>query len=668
MAKQLPQNKKKAPTQRVSEPTKRIPVQNTIARQKTTQVFLARYIDVVFPACIAIITFLFLKICLDDQFTNWDDPGYILNDSLIKDVSSQGIKSIFSSAVMGNYHPLTILSYAIEYNYVHLSPMLYHLDSLLLHIITTILVYWFTKLLTRSSVAACITALLFGLHPMHVESVAWIAARKDVLYGAFFIGACICYVYYIRVQAAKRWLYYTGVILLFICALLSKPVAVSLPVTLLLIDYLDKRKWSVSILLDKLPHFALAIYFGFRSIADQKAFHALFTQDVHYGPVDRVLLGAYALITYLWKAIVPANLSNFYPYPDKVGNSLPGIFYIYPLLVIGIILLIVWAFVKKNRAVVFGILFFLVNIALLLQFIPVGGAIIADRYAYIPYFGLFFIVGWLVSKYLQHDEDKKIGYTLLTLSLAGCAIFGFISNERCTAWYDASSLWRDEIEKHPATAPNAYNNLGFEYFKKYSAATDKNERKAYYDSSFYLLNKAIELQKKFVNPYVSLGELERTNGQLDDAKKMYYSALKIDSAFPEAYMGIAIVFAIQNKLDSAAYCFKKTIALKPDWSEAHSNYGNYLDMIGKKDSAIIEYGISIAQNPDLYQGYLNRGNAYLRAGQFDNAHRDFNKAIELDADAGELYYARALYYKAIGDMAHAQSDLQKSTQLGYKIQ
>jgi protein O-mannosyl-transferase len=344
---------------------------------------------------IALLTWLFYKVSLDNLITNWDDPGYVRDNALIKDLSAEGIKNIFSTPIMGNYHPLTILSYALEYSYAGLTPWLYHLDSVLLHIVVTVLVYCFVQLLTKRPVVAGITALLFGLHPMHVESVAWMAGRKDVLYGAFYMAACIGYLYYKRTSGSKKWLWYASVVFLFLCSLLSKPVAVTLPVLLLAIDYFENRKWNMGLLLEKLPLFGISIAFGIKSMIDQKAFGSLATQNVHYNFFERLALGGYAFITYLWKAIIPVQLSCFYPYPPKTDNILPAYYYLY---IVGALAVLfgLWL-LRRNKVVMFGAMFFLINIVLLLQFIPVGGAILADRYSYLPYIGLFFIGAWYVS-------------------------------------------------------------------------------------------------------------------------------------------------------------------------------------------------------------------------------------------------------------------------------
>ena len=653
--------------QQAKAPQQKQPAQ--AAKTATTQGLLSgdlkKSTHLLIALAIGVLVWLFFSVCLNNQLTNWDDPGYIRDNALIKDISPEGLQRIFSTSIMGNYHPLTILSYALEYSRVRLEPWRYHLDSLLFHIIVTMLVYWFVVLLTRRPVAAVITALLFGLHPMHVESVAWLAGRKDVLYGIFYVAACITYVYYIRAAGSKKRGFYFGVILLFVCSLLAKPVAVTLPVALLLVDYFEKRKISFSLLIEKIPHFAISVGFGIKSVMDQKTFGALGTQNVKYSFIERIGLGGYALVTYLWKAIIPLRLSCFYPYPMKEGGSLPVVYYLYPVIVAGAIFAL-WHFGRRNKVVVFGSLFFLVNIALLLQFIPVGGAILADRYTYIPYLGLFFIVGWYVSVFFEPGANRQTGYGLSGAVLAYTLFLGYLGNERCKAWYNTLSLWRDAIEEQP-TAPNAFNNLGFEYFNKFNESVDPNARKVYYDSSFYLLNHAIELQPTFVNPYISLGELQRSAGQFPVAKINYYKAISLNDKdeTANAYLGLAIIYAISHNFDSSGFCFRAALENKPYFPEAHSNYGNFLDMTGKPDSSLAQYSIAISQNPDMYAPYLNRGRELQRMHRIDDAMKDFQTALQLNPDMGEIYYARSFCYNEKGNKAMALQDIEKARSLGF---
>jgi tetratricopeptide (TPR) repeat protein len=615
-------------------------------------------------ACIALITFLFFRVCFDNQLTNWDDPGYVRDNPLIKDISPDGLANIFSTSVMGNYHPLTILTYAIEYSFVRLDPRLYHIDSVLFHIGVTILVFWFVKILTRKPIAAAVTALLFGLHPMHVESVAWLAGRKDVVYGFFYVAACIAYVYYIRTQKNKALLY-TGVIVLFICSLLAKPVAVTLPVVMFIIDYFERRPFNKWLIIEKLPHFAIAIGFGIKSVLDQIKFDALATNNVNYNPLERFALGGYALITYLWKALVPVGLSNFYPYPVKDGNMISWGYFLYPV-VVALAIFLIWKFARKNRVVVFGLLFFLANIVLLLQFIPVGGAILADRYSYIPYLGLFFIGGYYVSSFFEPGKNRQTCYAVLGGAIVYALVLGYMSSERSKVWYDTSSLWRDEIEKHP-DAPNAYNNLGFEYFNKFNESVDPAARRIYFDSSLQLLTKATQLQNDFANPLVSLGELYRAANDFPTAKKYYYTALQLKDkeGSANAYLGLAIIYAITRNFDSSGYCFKKAIEARPYFPEAHSNFGNYYDMMGRHEESLEQYAIAISQNPDMYAPYLNRGRELTRMKRCDEAMQDFDKALTLNPGMGEIYYFRSYCHTQRGNKAQALQDVETGLKLGY---
>ena len=657
----------KAPLAKTATPSQKQPAANRSTSATVDENrFLHKYAQQLIVAGIALVTFLFLKSCLADQFTNWDDLGYVTTNPLIKDISSEGIKNIFSvdHPVMGNYHPLTILIYAIEYSYKGLQPWIFHFDSLMLHILVTIAVYYFVKVLTGRTVAAAIASLLFGLHPMHIESVAWVAGRKDVLYGLFYILTCTTYIFYIRAAGSKKMVWYITGIILFALSLLCKSVAVTLPVTLFLFDYYESRKPAIGLILEKLPHFGLSLLFGVLSVFAQKNIGALGTLDVSFNPLERMALGCYALCTYLWKSVVPIGLSNFYPYPGKDGGSLPGSFYMYPLLIIGLVY-IVWKYARKNKIVVLGSLFFIINIILLLQFIPVGGAIMSDRYGYIPYLGLFLMLGWFVSGYFEGKEKSSTGNVVLGITLAYCAVLGFMSNERCKDWYDSISIWKDDAAKHP-DSPIAYFYLGQHYSGLYEAATDPADKKIKADSTLYFFNMSVQRKPDYINPIICIGELQRNFGLIAEAKKTYYTAMKINSKNESVYLGLGIVFAMEHNFDSAAYCFTTAIKLKSYFPEGYSNYANFLDIAGQVDSSLKVYAIAISQNPDAPIPYMNRAKIYMKQGKFDLAIADYNKVTQLMPTSGEYYYLRSRCYAQKGNKTQALQDADKAISLGYK--
>jgi len=373
------------------------------------------------------------------------------------------------------------------------------------------------------------------------------------------------------------------------------------------------------------------------------------------------------------------GMSNFYPYPEKENDILPFHYYWYILALLAIIAL-VWWFSKKSKAVLFGFLFFLVNIILLLQFIPVGGAILADRYTYIPYLGIIFIAGKEIAGLYESKKKPMLGNLLLGLACVYLIVCGFISSKRCADWHDTISLWSDEVVKHP-DVPSAFNNLGFEYFNLAYVDPDPKKREAELDSAEKNLKIAVQEQPNFVNPYVSLGEVARARNNFPEAKRYYYQALKLskDDEAHNAYLGLGIIYAISGQelvmrrqpeaskmyFDSAQFCFSSAIKVKPYFPEAHSNFGNFWDMMGNFDSSYRHYTIAIEQNPDMYASYLNRARLLQRHQRCDEAFKDFNKAAEVAPDMGEIYYGRAHCYRDKGDIGKAIQDVQLARKLGF---
>ncbi|MCX6268418.1 MAG: hypothetical protein NTW16_13835 [Bacteroidetes bacterium] len=326
----------------------------------------------------------------------WDDQAYVTRNELVKSISPGNIVKIFKEdkGLYANYHPLTTLSLAINYHISKEDPFGYHFTNLLLHLLNTLLVFIFIYLLTKKNLLiAGVSSLLFGLSPVHVESVAWISERKDVLYAFFFLASLISYQHFFKKQ---DWKFYILSILLFLCSLLSKAMAASLPLVLILIDYLEKRRWSWKFLTDKIPFFLLAILLGIYAITIQAEGNAMGAVTFPLGM--RIFHACYGFSAYILKILIPTGLSAFYPYPYPlinsawVTNDTPAIFYLTFILTVAIFCFSIYCIIsnRKNLEIPgFGLLFYAVTIALVLQFLPVGRAIMADRYAYIPSIGIF---------------------------------------------------------------------------------------------------------------------------------------------------------------------------------------------------------------------------------------------------------------------------------------
>ena len=276
-----------------------------------------------------------------------------------------------------------MISLGIDYQLWGLNPFGYHLGNLIIHLINTLLVFFFVRQLAPKSLVFVpfFTALVFGIHPMHVESVAWISERKDVLYVLFFLLGLITYLKFLGNKSLKI---FALVILFFCLSLLSKAMAVVFPVVLLLIDWFKGRQWNIRVGMEKVPFFFLSLVFGVTAYQIQSG--GAIAEFDHFTFIDRMVFAAYGFCMYLVKAIVPVQLSAFYPYPFVAGGAVPGYYYAMPIIAV-LLLGGAVAVYKKSKAPLFGLGFYLVTVALVLQFISVGKAIMADRYTYLPYVG-----------------------------------------------------------------------------------------------------------------------------------------------------------------------------------------------------------------------------------------------------------------------------------------
>ena len=337
--------------------------------------FQKKYLNVFLLLVIVVVTVSIYFPSLNNKFLNdWDDGVYVTNNSQIKslhgDSISYTLNKIVKSYTYGHYHPLTVLSYCMEYNLSGLNPKTYHTSNLILHIFNSFLVFALIWLLVRQSLIAFILALLFALHPMHVETVAWIADRKDLLCSLFFMGAMCTYVIYHQNQNKK---YYVFTFVLFVLALFSKAMAVTFPIVLFALDYFMSGKFSVKNSKGKVPFLVLSLIFGYVSILAQKSSDAL--ADLNQINIfEKIVFSSYSIIIYVVKLFSFSSISAFYNYPLTENGKYPLFFYIAPFLLFGF----VWALlkVKQNKKLIrFGFAFFLITIALVLQIIPAGNVI-----------------------------------------------------------------------------------------------------------------------------------------------------------------------------------------------------------------------------------------------------------------------------------------------------
>jgi Tfp pilus assembly protein PilF len=579
---------------------------------------------------ILIITFIAFIPSLSNQFIKtWDDNVYVTENPMITHLTLEKIREFFTTQRNGTYVPLPLLTWAVEFKLFGLNPLPYHLNNLLLHLICTLLVFYFFSLLRLPAIYSALGALLFGIHPMHVESVAWVTERKDLLFCLFYLASLIAYIKFI-LSENRKLRFFLLTLLLFVFSLFSKIQAVSLPFSLFLLDYwFDRhRKWNL--IYEKIPFFVFSILFG---LGGYFILQNLGGIDIHdpFNLPERILLGLYSLSAYIVKLIIPLNLSCHYPYPVP-GKTLPALFYLNPVFLSGLAVLI-FLTVRKTKAVVFGALFFLVNLMFLLQFMRAGEAFQADRFSYLSYIGLFFIVAWAAYRFASRKKTNRMVITGVSIFVT---IFFFTNTfARCKDWKDSITLWSDVISKYD-NAPIAYDNRGVAYGEI-----------GQWDKTIADFSRAIEIDPKYAKAWYDRGVAYGNLGQWDMALDDFSNAIGIDPKFTDAYSNRGNAYNNLGQPDKAIADFSEVLLIDPQNALAYYDRGNAYSDLGHWNEAIADYSSAIEIDPKYSLAYSNRGAVYGNLGKFDEAIADFSKAIEIDPSNSKAYSNRELAYRKL---------------------
>lgn len=588
---------------------------------------------------IMLLTALTFSNTLKNGFVSFDDNGYIINNNLLKDISWNGLKAIFSTFVMGNYHPLTVLCDALIYQLFGTNPLPFHALNVLLHLINTLLVFFLAEKFFKKNIPACIVAGLFALHPMHSENVAWVSDKKDLLYTLFYLAAMINYIKYIQSQqsalfnqknnfSSYKFLhskFFFLSFLLFILSLLSKSSAVTLPIVFILLDFYFKRKVTLISIVEKIPLIALSILFGIINIYSQKEAGAI--HDVHNIEFsDRIFFPAYSLLFYLYSFFAPVHLANLHPMPVRINGFLPLIYYFAPfilLIVSAIFIFIIIRFHKLRNDLIFGISFFLITIFLVLQFSPFGFAIVAERYTYLPYIGLSIII---VRIYLHFSELKpKLIFKMNMFFIAVLILFSIITFQRNKVWRNSVDLLIDLTKKYPDFAMG-YDDLGV-------ARMFENDL----EGAIKDFDKALQIDSNYYYSYNNRGEAKRYLGRKDEAWKDYNKAIKLFPAYSDAYNNRAIIKYERGDYFGAIVDAGTSIFLKKNNPNAFNNRGSARIAIRDYEGALKDYNSALKLNPFYADGYKNRGIVKFYSSNTQGACSDWRRAAELGSpDASKL--------------------------------
>ena len=567
--------------------------------------------QVYFLSGLILLTILVFANSLSNGFTNWDDSSYIIENPAVKDFSLDKMGTMFTSLSDNIYQPLTIFSFAVEYKLAGLNPGLFHMDNLLLHIINVFLVFFLFNLITGRWEASVIIALLFGIHPLHVESVSWITERKDVLYTVFYLAGLIAYMKYFNQPGKNK--FYIWTVVLFLLSIMAKPTAATFPLVLLLLDYYFNRGFGKKVILEKIPFVIISVITFIVSYINNQ----LPTQSEYFYPdynvIDKFFFAFYSIAFYLVKFIAPVYLSTLYPFPMKSGGALPVWFYISPLLILGIVIFIIKVKSDFKKEIVFGSLFFLLTIAPMVQLKQIGHAITADRFTYVAYLGLFFILGKLYVRFVDLNKLNAKKYFIVAFVLF-TAFFSYQTYSRNNVWKNSINLWTDVISQFPDN-PIAYKNRGnalaeigkYELsIKDFSKAIELNYRRGviYYDrgNSKSMLNdfknaiidydSSIAFRPDDMRTYYNRGLAKYYSSDFKGALMDFNKAIELDNSRPEVYNNRGLVKSYLNDSLGALQDFDKSIEINPKYGLAYLNRGNLKKTLNKLSDACDDWKIA----------------------------------------------------------------------------
>lgn len=558
----------------------------------------------------------------DNAFVQWDDPMYIVDNPFVL----QKRFDVLTRAVFGsNYHPLTMVSYALNVS-EPLSPRPFIVTNVILHVLNTGLVFWLSFLLSRRRFSvAVLVALLFGIHPMHVESVAWISERKDVLYVFFLLAGAITYWRYLEKRTATR----LGLtFLLFLLSCLSKGMAVVFPVLMVLLDYWKRRPiFEKRAVLEKVPFFAIALLFGLIAVNVQSAgdFHGLLipnqdslramAETTPFSTINRITFPTYGHMMYVLKLFAPVPLAGIYPYPSTPAEANHVKFLISFLFFLATLALVVWD-ARRSRVLAFGVGWYLVCVVPVLQWIPVGSAIMADRYSYLSYFGLFFALAVGAASLAEKHRAFRGAVWV------GCGIFAVFLFVRTVAyvktWRDTDTLWTTVIKSSPRSAL----------------------------------------------AYATRGNLRGRAGRIREALGDLQTARMLDPGREDVYEDLGNAYAGLGKPDSALAMLDQAIRIAPKLGRAHSNRAILYLRLGRPTEALSDLAKAQELAPEAAGTlHFSRGNAYLQLSRFREAVAEFDRAIEIGDGGADAFINRGLCKLQMRDRAGAEADFQEALRL-----
>ncbi len=642
--------------------------QEGAGRKKLSELLSSQWV-LIFILFLAILAIYYKTLYF--PFINFDDTDYIIDNSFIRDLSWKGFYEIFSQPIYGNYFPLQILSYAFDYQLWYIRPFGYHLHNIVLHILNAVLVFILLKKIFSNTWISFLSALLFGLHPVNVESVTWVSERKNVLFLVFTVLSLLAYLSYLGEERLfRRRAWYSMSMLFFSLALLSKVAAVVLPLLLLLYDFCFPRRRTWEMVRDKIPFFLLSFLF---SLITVWVYHSLGELSRFHGesPYRTFLAMINVFVEYIIYLFVPVYLDHCYstPIPQTIFErqvllSLGAIF---------LLALLAWRSLRRDRLLFFWFGWFAISLLPVLNIVPIA-ILRADRYMYLPAIGFFYLISlqlWKISQVSSPSYRRPafiFGAFLITGALA------FLTIERNQVWKDYITLWEDNLKKFPQS-PIPYKNLGEIHTQQgkldlailyFQTGLKENPDAvplindlavAYKNKGDLKRAEELLLQGNRINPkdsYIcsNLGLIYLDKGDMEKAEDYTKRAIDLNSQSAAAHTNLGVIYFRQNRWDEAIRELEKAIQISPSAINSYLTLSVIYYLRGSQGKPEFYLKQGLEYFPSSHEALLMLGRIYFEQGKIQEARYYITRAYRLKPkDETTKYFLNLIAQREAGSAA-----------------
>lgn len=582
-----------------------------------------------------------------DQFVNFDDEDYFLGNPHVQTgLNRANMAWAFQVGYAANWHPLTWLSLMLDAQLFGPGPAGPHLTNVLLHAANAVLLFLLLRRLTDALWPAALVAALFAVHPLHVESVAWVSERKDVLCAFFFLLTLLTYASYAWCVAQSNFrmaAVYGLSLLFFALGLMSKPMVVTVPFVLMLLDYWPLQRLSVStlpkLICEKIPFLALSVISSVLTLIAQKTALTLTLTLPFWIRLGNALI---SYVLYLGQMVKPTGLAVFYPYYQNRTFYLKVTLSVLFLLGISAA---VWRWRKRSPYLLFGWLWYLGMLVPVIGLLQVGGQAHADRYTYLPLIGIFIMLVWAINDFVPTWRQRSVVFAVIAAGVTGALMISAF--RQALYWHDSESLWKHTIA---CTAHNhvAHGDLGAVFFRQ-GRNTEAAEQ----------FQEALAINPRYVEAHNNYGLVLVQQGHVDDAIAQYQAALKIKPKSAEAHVNLGNVLVTKGQAEAGIEQFKEALQCDPNMSEAHNDWGAVLLTHGHPAEAGSQFEQAVALNPYYAEAENNWGTALVEQGKVAEATAHYLKSVQLKPDYAKAQFNLANLLAAQGRtreaIAHFQS-------------